>query len=126
MVFQSVTVDDKRDIKHRCTNDSVLYARYPLSPPAAQDELAAAAEAMELRCVIAVVRHGDRTPKQKMKMIVTQVHVFLRAPLLPRRSPGPRRFRRGPQLRWCCLPCCAASLAALRHGSTGPAWTGGS
>ncbi|GAB4823839.1 hypothetical protein N2152v2_010885 [Parachlorella kessleri] len=30
----------------------------------------------ELRCVLAVVRHGDRTPKQKMKMKVTQ------APLL--------------------------------------------
>eukprot|EP00667_Euglena_gracilis_P000680 EG_transcript_680 len=26
----------------------------------------------ELRCVLAIVRHGDRTPKQKMKMIVTQ------------------------------------------------------
>uniref|UniRef100_A0A7M5V764 Inositol hexakisphosphate and diphosphoinositol-pentakisphosphate kinase n=1 Tax=Clytia hemisphaerica TaxID=252671 RepID=A0A7M5V764_9CNID len=26
---------------------------------------------MELRCVIAIVRHGDRTPKQKMKMVVT-------------------------------------------------------
>ena len=27
----------------------------------------------ELRCVLAVIRHGDRTPKQKMKMKVTQV-----------------------------------------------------
>ena len=26
---------------------------------------------MELRCVIAIIRHGDRTPKQKMKMVVT-------------------------------------------------------
>jgi inositol hexakisphosphate/diphosphoinositol-pentakisphosphate kinase len=26
----------------------------------------------ELRCVIAVIRHGDRTPKQKMKIKVTQ------------------------------------------------------
>eukprot|EP01136_Pigoraptor_vietnamica_P029686 Opistho-1_new@88064 len=31
----------------------------------------AAADTEELRCVIAVVRHGDRTPKQKMKMKVT-------------------------------------------------------
>ncbi|KAG7675237.1 hypothetical protein Ndes2526B_g08103 [Nannochloris sp. 'desiccata'] len=30
----------------------------------------------ELRCVLAVIRHGDRTPKQKMKMKITQ------APLL--------------------------------------------
>lgn len=28
---------------------------------------------LELRCVLAVVRHGDRTPKQKMKVTVTQV-----------------------------------------------------
>ena len=30
----------------------------------------------ELRCVLAIVRHGDRTPKQKMKMRVTQVTIF--------------------------------------------------
>lgn len=27
--------------------------------------------AEELRAVIAIIRHGDRTPKQKMKMIVS-------------------------------------------------------
>ncbi|XP_028813289.1 inositol hexakisphosphate and diphosphoinositol-pentakisphosphate kinase 2 isoform X4 [Denticeps clupeoides] len=31
---------------------------------------------MELRCVIAVVRHGDRTPKQKMKMEVRNAMFF--------------------------------------------------
>lgn len=46
-----------------------------LPPCYEQDELAAAAESMELRCVLAVVRHGDRTPKQKMKMTVTQASV---------------------------------------------------
>jgi hypothetical protein len=32
---------------------------------------------LELRCVLAVVRHGDRTPKQKMKMTVSQVGLIL-------------------------------------------------
>ncbi|KJE96389.1 histidine acid phosphatase domain containing 2A [Capsaspora owczarzaki ATCC 30864] len=35
--------------------------------------------AEELRCVIAVIRHGDRTPKQKLKMLVTNdkfLHFF--------------------------------------------------
>ncbi len=38
----------------------------------------------ELRCVLAVIRHGDRTPKQKMKMKVTQVYHLgcLKTPLL--------------------------------------------
>ncbi|KAM6426731.1 inositol hexakisphosphate and diphosphoinositol-pentakisphosphate kinase 1 isoform 4-T5 [Liasis olivaceus] len=32
---------------------------------------------MELRCVIAVIRHGDRTPKQKMKMEVKHPRFFI-------------------------------------------------
>uniref|UniRef100_A0A3B3T5D0 Inositol hexakisphosphate and diphosphoinositol-pentakisphosphate kinase n=1 Tax=Paramormyrops kingsleyae TaxID=1676925 RepID=A0A3B3T5D0_9TELE len=32
---------------------------------------------MELRCVIAVIRHGDRTPKQKMKMEVRNPMFFV-------------------------------------------------
>ncbi|XP_015674092.1 inositol hexakisphosphate and diphosphoinositol-pentakisphosphate kinase 1 [Protobothrops mucrosquamatus] len=32
---------------------------------------------MELRCVIAVIRHGDRTPKQKMKMEVKHPRFFV-------------------------------------------------
>ncbi|XP_030648209.1 inositol hexakisphosphate and diphosphoinositol-pentakisphosphate kinase 1 [Chanos chanos] len=31
---------------------------------------------MELRCVIAIIRHGDRTPKQKMKMEVRNAMFF--------------------------------------------------
>ncbi|XP_044135491.1 inositol hexakisphosphate and diphosphoinositol-pentakisphosphate kinase 1 isoform X7 [Bufo gargarizans] len=31
---------------------------------------------MELRCVIAIIRHGDRTPKQKMKMEVRHSRFF--------------------------------------------------
>ncbi|CAG9540958.1 unnamed protein product [Cercopithifilaria johnstoni] len=31
---------------------------------------------MELRCVIAIIRHGDRTPKQKMKILVTDQRFF--------------------------------------------------
>ena len=31
---------------------------------------------MELRCVVAVIRHGDRTPKQKMKMEVKHPKFF--------------------------------------------------
>lgn len=39
----------------------------------------------ELRCVLAVIRHGDRTPKQKMKMKVTQVTLMHITQQLPAR-----------------------------------------
>ena len=39
----------------------------------------------ELRCVIAVIRHGDRTPKQKMKMLTAyEGYVLSFPPSLPR------------------------------------------
>lgn len=31
---------------------------------------------MELRCVLAIIRHGDRTPKQKMKVVVEDERFF--------------------------------------------------
>ncbi len=31
---------------------------------------------MELRCVVGVIRHGDRTPKQKMKVEVKHPKFF--------------------------------------------------
>eukprot|EP00727_Mastigamoeba_balamuthi_P012629 m51a1_g799 putative inositol hexakisphosphate and diphosphoinositol-pentakisphosphate kinase 2 (914) ;mRNA; f:650120-653481 len=34
------------------------------------------AKVRELRCVLAVIRHGDRTPKQKVKVKVSQQHIL--------------------------------------------------
>ncbi|KAA0149834.1 hypothetical protein FNF29_05659 [Cafeteria roenbergensis] len=42
----------------------------------------------ELRCVLAVIRHGDRTPKQKMKMKVSDPRLLA---LHRRHSRGPRQ-----------------------------------
>ncbi|RHY05424.1 hypothetical protein DYB36_000668, partial [Aphanomyces astaci] len=39
--------------------------------PGFHDPLDNEGQEEELRCVLAVIRHGDRTPKQKMKMLVT-------------------------------------------------------
>ena len=42
----------------------------PPTHPGSADKLSAKRAHEELRAVIAIVRHGDRTPKQKLKMIV--------------------------------------------------------
>ena len=36
----------------------------------------------ELRCVLAIIRHGDRTPKQKIKVKVCKPYSFLRANII--------------------------------------------
>ena len=54
----------------------------------------------ELRGVLAVVRHGDRTPKQKMKMTVTQARPLRGISVWPENAcrfrqtwpSGPRRW----------------------------------
>lgn len=30
----------------------------------------------ELRCVVAIIRHGDRTPKQKLKVNMSEPHIL--------------------------------------------------
>ena len=45
---------------------------FPLSKQSEETPvMSSSCNIMELRCVIAIIRHGDRTPKQKMKMVVT-------------------------------------------------------
>ncbi|XP_030856184.1 inositol hexakisphosphate and diphosphoinositol-pentakisphosphate kinase 2 isoform X3 [Strongylocentrotus purpuratus] len=54
---------------------------------------------MELRCVIAVIRHGDRTPKQKMKMEVKHPKFFSLFESYGGRSKGKVKLKRPEQLQ---------------------------
>ncbi|XP_041459759.1 inositol hexakisphosphate and diphosphoinositol-pentakisphosphate kinase 2-like isoform X2 [Lytechinus variegatus] len=54
---------------------------------------------MELRCVIAVIRHGDRTPKQKMKMEVKHPKFFRLFEKYGGRSKGKVKLKRPEQLQ---------------------------
>lgn len=48
-----------------------LIYQLPTMPPYEEEPVMTTEGTMlELRCVVAIIRHGDRTPKQKMKMIV--------------------------------------------------------
>ncbi|KAL8624659.1 hypothetical protein ACOMHN_038205 [Nucella lapillus] len=49
-----------------------LHIPYPLGPAPEDDPVVptTSGQMMELRCVVALVRHGERTPKQKLKMEV--------------------------------------------------------
>eukprot|EP00002_Diphylleia_rotans_P026520 TRINITY_DN5292_c0_g1_i1.p1 TRINITY_DN5292_c0_g1~~TRINITY_DN5292_c0_g1_i1.p1 ORF type:complete len:1323 (-),score=291.62 TRINITY_DN5292_c0_g1_i1:199-4167(-) len=55
------------------TNTSMPFSSPPSSPSSSQGTLPRVIKKNPefLRCVIAVIRHGDRTPKQKLKMKVT-------------------------------------------------------
>ncbi|KAL3318692.1 Inositol hexakisphosphate and diphosphoinositol-pentakisphosphate kinase 1 [Cichlidogyrus casuarinus] len=54
---------------------------------------------MELRCVIGVLRHGDRTPKQKMKMEVTHKRFFDLFDRLTRTNQRELKLKRPAQLQ---------------------------
>jgi hypothetical protein len=66
-------------------SDGVETSTFAEAEPVAMDP-AKKPSPEELRCVIAVIRHGDRTPKQKMKVKVTH----------PKLLALHRRFARGP------------------------------
>ena len=51
-----------------CGGGAVLWFRIQIFP--------LSGKMMELRCVVAVIRHGDRTPKQKMKLEVKHPMFF--------------------------------------------------
>lgn len=62
--------DNSNNQQHHCNNTTRMEAN------SMTGSFAGGTHEEELRCVIAIVRHGDRTPKQKIKINLTDSHIL--------------------------------------------------
>ena len=67
--------DNDSSNNNRNQNDNSWNNKYNYFGQKRSDSFAGTHEE-ELRCVIAIVRHGDRTPKQKLKINLSEPHVL--------------------------------------------------
>ncbi|XP_057322790.1 inositol hexakisphosphate and diphosphoinositol-pentakisphosphate kinase 2 isoform X15 [Microplitis mediator] len=74
---------------------------------------------MELRCVVAVIRHGDRTPKQKMKVEVRHPKFFEIFKKYDGYKHGHVKLKRPKQLQE-ILDTARSLLAEIQHRAAGP------
>lgn len=73
---------------------------------------------MELRCVVAVIRHGDRTPKQKMKMEIRHQSFFALWNSYAKEAVGRHLKLKKPAQLQEILDITRSLLAELEAGST--------
>ncbi|XP_015434061.1 PREDICTED: inositol hexakisphosphate and diphosphoinositol-pentakisphosphate kinase 2 [Dufourea novaeangliae] len=74
---------------------------------------------MELRCVVAVIRHGDRTPKQKMKVEVRHPKFFEIFAKYDGYKHGHIKLKRPKQLQE-ILDTARSLLTEIQHRAAGP------
>ncbi|XP_074107628.1 inositol hexakisphosphate and diphosphoinositol-pentakisphosphate kinase isoform X11 [Cotesia typhae] len=74
---------------------------------------------MELRCVVAVIRHGDRTPKQKMKVEVRHPKFFEIFKKYDGYKHGHVKLKRPKQLQE-ILDTARSLLTEIQHRAAGP------
>ncbi|XP_014481307.1 PREDICTED: inositol hexakisphosphate and diphosphoinositol-pentakisphosphate kinase 2 isoform X18 [Dinoponera quadriceps] len=74
---------------------------------------------MELRCVVAVIRHGDRTPKQKMKVEVRHPKFFEIFAKYDGYKHGHVKLKRPKQLQE-ILDTARSLLSEIQHRAAGP------
>ncbi|XP_044000861.1 inositol hexakisphosphate and diphosphoinositol-pentakisphosphate kinase 2 isoform X3 [Aphidius gifuensis] len=74
---------------------------------------------MELRCVVAVIRHGDRTPKQKMKVEVRHPKFFEIFAKYDGYKHGHVKLKRPKQLQE-ILDTARSLLTEIQHRAAGP------